>query len=153
MSLTATPPSLDEQRIHWRTLGDFTGFTYSVLAVDADRGTTDFCVRYEPNARIFLHRHRADTLMVVMAGEHRIYGPSGDLQDARPAGSYAFTPADGDIHTEGGGAEGAVVFYSTRGGQDGVIFDMFDAQGKPAGVFSLADVDALFDLQARRAGA
>lgn len=145
--------ALDAERIHWRTLGDFTGFTYSVMAVDVERGTTDFCVRYAPHARIFLHRHRADTLMVVMAGEHRIYGPDGALQDARPAGAYAFTPADGDIHTEGGGAHGAVVFYSTRSGPDGLIFDILDDDGGPAGELRVADVDGLFELQARRAGA
>jgi len=146
-------PALDEARIHWRTLPDFAGFTYSILAVDPARGTTDFCVRYDPGARIFLHRHRADTLMVVMAGEHRIYAADGRLQAVRPAGSYAFTPADGDVHTEGGGDGGAVVFYSTRGGPDGQIFDILDDAGAPLGALGLAEVDALFELQGRTAGA
>jgi hypothetical protein len=152
MTCMPASPALDDARIHWRTMEGFAGFTYSVLAVDPSRGTTDFCVRYDANGRIFLHRHRADTLMVVMAGEHRIYAADGALQDVRPAGSYAFTPADGDPHAEGGGAEGAVVFYSTRGGPDGVIFDILDPAGQLAGTLGLAEVDALFELQGRRPG-
>ena len=153
MSLMPESPALDAARIHWRRLGDFTGFTYTVLAVDPQRGTTDFCIRYEPDSRIFLHRHRADTLTVVMAGEHRIYRPDGALEDVRPAGAYAFTPADAEAHSEGGGAEGAMVFYSTRGASDGVLFDVMDAAGAVIGAFGLADVAGLFDLQGGRAGA
>jgi len=153
MNTRAPTRALDESRIHWRTLPDFSGFTYSIMAVDLERGTTDFCVRYAPGERIFLHRHRADTLMVVMAGEHRIYAPDGHLEDVRPAGAWAFTPADGDVHTEGGGEAGAVVFYSTRGGLDGVIFDILDDAGTPVGTLGMAEVDALFALQGRKAGA
>ncbi|WP_407671038.1 cupin domain-containing protein [Nitrogeniibacter mangrovi] len=146
-------PALDAAKIHWRPLEGFSGFTYSVLAVDAERGTTDFVVRYEADSRIFLHRHRADTLTVVMAGEHRIYAPDGRLEDARPAGAFAFTPADADPHTEGGGAAGAVVFYSTRGGADGVIFDIMDEAGQVVGALGLADVAGLFELQGGKPGA
>lgn len=153
MNTLAPSRALNADRIHWRALPDFTGFTYSIMAVDRERGTTDFCVHYEPGSRIFLHRHRADTLMVVMAGEHRIYAEDGQLQDARPAGAYAFTPADGDIHTEGGGDAGAVVFYSTRGGPDGVIFDILDDSGAQVGALGMAEVDALFELQGRVPGA
>ncbi len=146
-------PALDEHRIHWRTLGDFEHFTYSVLAVDRDRGTTDFCVRYAPNAKIFLHRHRADTLTLVMSGEHRIYTPAGEVDDVRPAGTVAFTAADADAHSEGGGAHGAVVFYSTRGGVDGVLFDIMDEAQNVVGAFTIEDVFGLFDTQGGTAGA
>ena len=153
MALMPTSPALDASRIHWRTLGDFEGFTYTVLAVDAARGTTDFCIRYDPDARIFLHRHRADTFTVVMAGEHRIYTPEGALEDARPSGAVAFTPADAHPHSEGGGAAGAVVFYSTRGGPGGLLFDVMDAAQNVVGAFTVDDIAGLFAAQGDVAGA
>jgi hypothetical protein len=39
-------------------------------------------------------------------------------------GSYT-TSSPGDAHREGGGNEGAVVFYSVRG-KDGILFEVLD---------------------------
>jgi 2,4'-dihydroxyacetophenone dioxygenase len=46
------------------------------------------------------------------------------LKEVRSVGSYTSSPP-GEPHREGGGAEGAVVFYSIRGEQD-TFFEVLD---------------------------
>ena len=108
--------------------------------------------RYEPNGRIFLHRHRSDTHTLVLRGEHRLYEPDGSLKEVRPVGCYTAAPADAPPHSEGGGAEGALVLYSTRGGAEGVLFDVLDEAGQVVATLDLADVAGLFEAQGRQPG-
>ena len=142
-----------DRHIAWHRLGDFEHFHYNVLAVDADREIADFIIRYEPDQRIFLHRHRSDTRTFVIQGEHRIFEPDGSLKEVRPAGSYTVAPADAPPHSEGGGADGALVLYNTRGSAAGVLFEVLDDGLATVATLGLADVLALFDAQGRRAGA
>lgn len=146
MSAESTPQGF-EHRIRWQRLGDFEHFQYHVLAVDPGREITDFLIRYDAQQRIFLHRHRSITHTLVIRGEHRIYEPDGRFKEARPAGQYSIAPADAPPHSEGGGAEGAVVFYSTRGSAGGVLFDILDPRLEPVGQLTLADVAGLLEAQ------
>ena len=120
--------------------------------MDLEREITDFLIRYEPNGRIFLHRHRSDTHTLVIQGEHRVFEPDGALKEIRPTGSYTTATADAPPHSEGGGADGAIVAYSTRGSADGVLFDVMDEAGSVVAQLSLADVAGLFDAQGRVPG-
>lgn len=145
------PPPLDTA-FAWHRLGDFPHFHYNVLAVDEARQITDFLIRYDSDAPIFLHRHRSETHTLVLAGEHRLYAPDGTLTDTRPAGRHTRTVADAAPHSEGGGPDGALVLYSTRGSADGVLFDVLDANGDTVATLSVADVAGLFAQQGNLAG-
>jgi hypothetical protein len=115
----------DDRNIRWHKFGDFTGLVVAMFDVDEERNQTDFIVKYEPNSKIFLHRHLAHTATFVVDGEHRLYEPDGEtLKEVRATGTYTSSPA-GDAHREGGGAEGGVVFYSVRGESDR-LFDVLD---------------------------
>ena len=141
-----------DRHIAWHRLGDFEHFHYNVLAVDAAREIADFIIRYAPDQRIFVHRHRSDTRTFVIQGEHRIFEPDGSLKEVRPAGSYTIAPADAPPHSEGGGADGALVLYNTRGSAGGVLFEVLDDGLLTVATLGLADVLALFDAQGGRAG-
>src|SRR5882672_9642780 len=95
-----------------------------MLDVDEKKKLVDLILKFEPNQQIFLHRHLALTNTLVVQGEHRLYEPSGALKEIRPVGSYTSSPP-GEPHSEGGGDEECVVFYSVRGGGD-VLFELLD---------------------------
>ena len=145
--------AFNDSNINWRQLGDFEHFTYTIFAIDPAQQIADFALKFVPNERIFLHRHRADTNTFVAHGEHRIYEPDGRLRESRPTGSFTATPADPAPHQEGGGENGAVVVYNTRGSDDGVVFDVLNDDGATVGTLSFDDLNGLFDAQGRVAGA
>jgi hypothetical protein len=101
------------------------------------RKIVDFIVKFTPKQRIFLHRHLALTNTLTVQGEHRLYEPGGALKEVRPVGTYISSPP-GEPHTEGGGNQGAVVFYSVRG-KDGVLFEILGDDLKVVGTLSMED--------------
>ena len=145
--------NFDDRNINWRQLGDFEHFTYTVFDVDVDNEIADFALKFEPDEKIFLHRHRALTNTFVVAGEHKLYEPNGTLKEARPVGSFTSSPASHDPHQEGGGPAGAVVVYNTRGSDDGVVFDVLDPNEQLVGTLSISDLAGLFEAQGRKPGA
>jgi hypothetical protein len=136
----------DDRNIRWYKLGDFEHFVYAMLEVDPERKIIDAVLKFEPNEKIFLHRHLALTNTMVLQGEHRIYEPDGTLKEIRPVGSYTSSPASPDAHREGGGSEGAVVFYSIRF-DDETIFEILDDAQNAVGTLSLQDFMAVHQQQ------
>lgn len=51
---------------------------------------------------------------LVLQGELRIYRPNGELKEIRKVGSYVASKADGEPHTEGGGDQDVIAFFSYR---------------------------------------
>ena len=143
----------DDRNINWRKLGDFDHFTYTVFDVDVENEIADFSLKFDANEKIFLHRHRALTNTFVVSGEHKIYEPDGALRETREVGSFTSSPASPEPHQEGGGATGAVVTYNTRGSDNGVVFDVLDANEEVVGTLSISDLAALFEAQGRKPGA
>lgn len=131
-----------DQHIAWQNLGDFPHFVFSVLDVDDKTATVDAILKFDPNERIFLHRHCAHTNTFVIHGNHLIYSANGALEDTRLTGSYTSSNPSEIPHTEGGGSEGAIVFYSVRG-ERGVLFEILDDQGNIVGTLSYDDFKAL----------
>jgi len=127
----------DDRHIRWYKLEDFEHFVFAMYDVDVSQKTLDFILKFVPNERIFLHRHLALTNTLVVQGEHRLYEPAGELKEVRPVGSYSSSPP-GEPHREGGGDEGAVVFYSVRG-KDGVLFEILDDDLNVVGTLSMDD--------------
>src|SRR5215469_8096040 len=97
----------DDRNIRWYKLGGFEYFVFAMLDVDAPRKIVDFIAKFEPNQKIFVHRHLALTNTMVVQGEHRMYEPDGSLKEVRPVGSYT-SSAPGEPHREGAGAEDAI---------------------------------------------
>ncbi len=140
--------NFDDRKMRWFNLGDFKHFVFAMYDVDRERRLVDFILKFEPNQQIFLHRHLALTNTLVVQGEHRFYEPNGHLKEVRPTGSYTST-APGEPHREGGGSEGAVVFYSVRGGKSDVLFEVLNDDLKVIGTLSMADFIQALEEQKR----
>jgi hypothetical protein len=148
-----TVSGFDDRNINWRKLGDFEHFTYTIFAVDEANEIADFSLKFVPDERIFLHRHRALTKTFVARGEHRLYEPAGSLKERRAVGSFTVSPASMEPHAEGGGTTGAVVVYNTHGSDNGVVFDVLDAASNTVATLTVKDFVALFAAQGNVPGA
>jgi hypothetical protein len=139
-AVAAETPSyvFDDRNIRWRQLGEFEHFELAMLDVDVSQKLCDFMIKFEPNQRIFLHRHLALTNTFVVQGEHRLYEPTGALKEVRPVGSYTSSPP-GEPHCEGGGEEGCVVLYSLRG-EEGTLFEVLDDDLTVVATISMNDL-------------
>ena len=104
------------------------------------------CSKFEANEKVVLHRHHAAYRTLVLQGELRIYEANGDLMEVRPVGSYVSKPAGGVPHTEGGGDQDAIVFFSNRG-TDGVIYEILDPDLNTLATLGLQDFMGLWKAQ------
>ena len=147
VAYTAVSLGFDDRNITWYKLGDFEHFVFAMFNVDEPRQIVDFILKFAPNQQIFVHRHLALTNTFVVQGEHRIYEPNGSLKEIRRVGSYTST-LPGEPHREGGGADGAVVFYSVRG-KDGTLFEVLDDDLKIVGTLDMKDFVAALAEQKR----
>lgn len=148
--MTSTPRSyaFDDRNIRWQPLGDLQHFVAAVYDIDEARKVVDFIIKFDANQQIILHRHLAHTNTLVVQGEHRLYESNGELKEIRPVGSYTSSPP-GEPHREGGGSEGAVVFYSVRA-EAGDLFELLDDQMNVLSRLAIADFAAL--QQAAKSG-
>jgi hypothetical protein len=137
--------AFDDRNIRWYPFGDFKYFVFAMYDFDPVRKVVDFILKFEPNERIFLHRHLALTNTLVVQGEHRIYEPDGRLKEIRPVGSYT-SSAPGAPHQEGGGAEGCVVLYSVRADGD-LLFEVLDDNQRVIGTLSMKDFEDAYKEQ------
>jgi hypothetical protein len=133
--------AFDDRNIRWYPFGEFEHFVFAMLDVDEQKKIVDFIIKFVPNQQIFLHRHLAHTNTLVVQGEHRLYEPNRRLKEIRLAGSYTSTPP-GEPHREGGGQEGAVVYYTVRAEGDR-LFEVLDDNLKVVGTLVMQDfIDA-----------
>ena len=112
--MTTTPILFDDRNIDWQPLGEFKHFLVAVYQVDEARKIVDFIIKYEPN---------------------------GELKEVRPVGGYTSSPP-AEPHSEGGGAEGAVIFYSLRA-DDERLFELYDDEMKSIATLGIADFAGL----------
>ena len=136
----------DESNITWYTLEGIENLHYHIFAVDEEMKIVDIMFKFAANKKIVLHRHHADYVTVVMQGELRIYRPNGEVKEVRPVGSYVATRGGGEPHTEGGGDQDVIAFFSNRG-QDGTIYEILDENLNPIATFGLQDFKALMLAQ------
>jgi quercetin dioxygenase-like cupin family protein len=136
----------DDRNITWHTLEGIEHIQYHVYAVDEAMKIVDVMFKFESNKQVILHRHHADYITLVIQGELRIYSANGEVKEVRPVGSYVFTRGGGEPHTEGGGDEEAIVFFSNRG-QDGVIYEILDPDLNTVATLGLQDFKALLQAQ------
>jgi len=141
----ATLP-FDTRNIHWNSIEGFDHVAYHILAVDETRRIVDILFKFDANAKIALHRHKADYITLVLQGELRIYRPNGALKEIRPVGSYVAGKANGEPHTEGGGDQDVIAFFSNRNVED-LIYEILDEKQNTIATFGMAEFKALLDAQ------
>lgn len=122
------------------------GLEVHVFDVDIERQILDAVFRFPANDTVALHRHVSQTNMLILDGELIIYDDDGSVRDRRTAGHYYAGTRD-DVHTEGGGPDGAVVLYSVRGHGDPRVIELLDKDGNVAGALTFDDVTALMAAQ------
>ena len=102
------------------------GTYYKLLRVDVAARKADMLVKFEPHARCLTHRHVAETTSLVLEGELHVHEktPEGEVVTIKPAGTYS-VGAENEVHVEGGGDEGVLVYFSMQGTSD-VIYELID---------------------------
>lgn len=118
----------DAATVDWK---DFitTGCYYKLLDVNVAARTADMIVKFDPGARCMYHRHIAPATSLVLEGELHIFDQTSTgetLRVVKPAGTYTSGVED-DMHVEGGGEQGVIVYFSMRGSSDH-IYDLLDSK-------------------------
>ncbi|XSG83275.1 MAG: cupin domain-containing protein [Methyloligella sp. ZOD6] len=115
----------DERNIDWHPIDGFDHILYHVCRVDEENGIVDVLFKFDAESKIAVHRHMVDYCTLVLQGELRIYSPEGSLREIRPVGSYVCTRGGGEPHTEGGGDQEAIVFFSNRNVKN-IVYEILD---------------------------
>lgn len=136
----------DDRNITWHSLDGFDNLQYHVFGVDDANKVVDVIFKFAANKKIVLHRHHAAYITLVLQGELRLYRANGELKEVRPVGSYVATGLGAEPHTEGGGDEDVIVFFSNRG-QDGTIYEILDDQMNTIATLGMQDFKALLQAQ------
>ena len=118
---TATAPKFrfDTTNVEWKSFVT-EGCYYRLLDVNVPARTADMLVKFEPNARCLNHRHVARTMSFVLEGELHVIEKTPDgktRKTVKPAGAFS-ADATNEVHIEGGGEQGVVVYFSMRGDSD-----------------------------------
>src|ERR1051325_4160440 len=102
-------------------------------------------VKFEPNARCLNHRHVARTMSFVLEGELHVVEKTADGKTRRTvktAGTFS-ADATNEVHVEGGGEQGVVVYFSMRCASDH-IYDFVNDDMTPPLEISIQDFDRDF---------
>lgn len=136
----------DTRNIRWNTIDGFDHVAYHVCAVDETKRIVDILFKFDAHSKIALHRHKADYITLVLQGELRIYRADGELKEIRPVGSYVAGKADGEPHTEGGGDQDVIAFFSNRNVEN-LVYEILDENQNVVATFGMAEFKALLDAQ------
>lgn len=140
----------DASNVRWNTIEGLDHVAYHICAVDETKRIVDILFKFDANSKIALHRHKADYITLVLQGELRIYSADGTLREIRPVGSYVTVSADGEPHTEGGGDQDVIAFFSNRN-VDALVYEILDQNLNTVATFGIAEFKALLDAQAPQA--
>lgn len=141
-NLTAVPGkfAFDTSNVDWKPFLT-EGCYYRLLNVDLDAKSADMLVKFDPDCQCLFHRHAATTTTLVLEGELRIreQTPGGEVLKVKPAGSYSVGGED-EVHIEGSGSEGAVIFFAMRTNTD-VIYELLNDKLELRRAITVADFD------------
>ena len=142
------PPSchLYDHNTTWLPFAGIENLELTLCDIDEARETVDLLVRFAPNKTVTMHNHLAQMNMFIIQGELRMYEPDGSIREIRSAGNY-FRGRRDDAHSEGGGPDGAVVFYSMRGHGAEELLEVMDDDQNVLATVTMADVRAAWDAQ------
>ena len=141
-------PSCDlyDHIISWSLFAGIENLELTLCDIDEERGVVDLLVRFAPNKTVTMHNHLAQTNMLIIQGELRIYESDGSVREVRPAGRY-YRGRTHDAHSEGGGPDGAVVFYSMRCDDVNEVLDIMDDAKNVLATLTMDDVRAAWQAQ------
>lgn len=117
----------DDSDVSWRQFPGYEGLYFWVLGVNQARQQVDIFFRLAPGARCPGHRHVGPTDTLVVEGEQRTWelvDGEWQLDQIRPPGHFSSNEGD-HLHSEEGGADGAIVHLSMTA-VDGVIWETYD---------------------------
>ena len=137
---------LYDHEINWQPFAGLENLELTSCDLDEERGIVDLIVRFAPNKTVTMHNHLAQTNMLIIQGELRMYEPDGSIREVRPAGRY-YRGTTGDTHSEGGGPDGAVVFYSMRCDGAHNVLEVMDDKGEVQATVTMDDVRAAWEAQ------
>ncbi|MDA0821740.1 MAG: cupin domain-containing protein [Proteobacteria bacterium] len=137
---------LYDHAINWQPFAGIENLELTLCDLDEERSVVDLLVRFAPNKTVTMHNHLAQTNMFIIQGELRMYEPDGSTREVRPAGSY-YRGTTGDAHSEGGGPEGAVVFYSMRCDGERNVLEILEDSGNVQATLTMDDVRAAWAAQ------
>lgn len=142
----------DDRNINWLQLGEIEPLLEGVEAwfydVDERQRAVDVLFRFPAHDRIALHRHLAPYRTLVLQGELRLYDHDDNLTEIRPVGSYVYSDGNGQPHSEGGGDQDVVVFFSNRNIRaDGAVYELLDAELNTLKLLGMEDFKALQTMQ------
>jgi hypothetical protein len=141
---TAPKFRFDTTNLEWKNFVT-EGCYYRLLDVNVPARTADMIVKFEPNARCLNHRHVARTMSFVLEGELHVIEkmPDGTTRKTvKPAGTFS-ADATNEVHIEGGGDQGVVVYFSMRGDSDH-IYDFVNDDMSLRRVITIQDFDRDF---------
>jgi hypothetical protein len=158
MTMSANPistqPNCDlyDHEIKWQPFAGIENLELTMCDIDEARQVVDLIVRFAPNKTVTMHNHLAQTNMLIIQGELRMYEPDGSIREVRPAGRY-YRGRTNDAHSEGGGPDGAVVFYSMRCDGARNVLEIMDEGAKVQATLTMDDVRAAWAAQQRAGSA
>ena len=89
IAITAQPGcDLYDHEIDWQPFAGIEHLELTLCDLDEERHVFDLIVRFAPNKIVTMHNHLAQTNMLILQGELRMYEPDGSIREARPAGRY-----------------------------------------------------------------
>ena len=140
------PFNLYDHEIRWQPFAGIENLELTLCDIDEERKVVDLVVRFAPDQTVTMHNHLAQTNMFIIQGELRMYEPDGSVREVRPAGRY-YRGRTHDAHSEGGGPEGAVVFYSMRADDADDVLEVMTEDGTVTATLTWADVQAAWTAQ------
>jgi quercetin dioxygenase-like cupin family protein len=146
ISMGSQPALFDESLVTWYKLDWLEHVEFHVYKIDEANRIVDILFKFAPNQKAALHQHYADYVTFVVQGELRLYNKDGELKELRPTGSYVSGSAMSEPHTEGGGDQEAIVFFSNRNVQD-VLYRFLDDDLNPIRDLRFEDFKAQFEAQ------
>ncbi len=138
--------AFDDSAIQWQPFPGLDNLAFSLYDLDEERQVIDLIVKFEANKVVAMHNHIAQTNMFVIQGELRMYETDGSLKEIRPAGKYCRGRRD-DCHSEGGGPDGAIVFYSVRGHGANELLEIMDDDMNVLAKIGMDDLRAVWAAQ------
>jgi hypothetical protein len=142
--------AFDTSNVEWKNFVT-DGCYYRILDVSVAARTADMIVKFEPNARCLNHRHVARTMSFVLEGELRVIEKTADgrtRETVKKAGTFS-ADATNEVHVEGGGPDGVVVYFSMRGDSDH-IYDFMNDDMTPRREISIQAFDRDFRNWSKR---
>ena len=138
----------DDSNLTWASIDWLENVWFYVYNVDRKNGIVDVIFKFAANSKAMMHQHKTPYITLVLQGELRFYRPDGELKEIRPTGSYVMGVANGEPHTEGGGDEDAIVFFSNRNVED-ALYEFLDENMKPTVTLRIGDFEEALRAQGK----